>query len=95
MGLAQYQEHTDIACPMRLLFQSSCHGSHFKPMTKDRSKDKIILRIVWFSEGRESIRQTEILLKAASSTFTQETEGQLKPQASTMKQNIFCLTSRT
>lgn len=66
-----------------------------KLMAEDWVEGNFILHSVQFGGGREWIGQTDILLKATSSSFTQETEGQRVPQASILTWNAFYLSSRT
>lgn len=79
----------------RPLPQSVRCVSLLKLMAKDWFEDNFILYSVWFSGGRERIGQTDTLLKATPSFFTQETEGQRMPQASILTWNAFYLPSRT
>lgn len=82
MGLAQHEEQSKVVYHMRPLPQSVRRVSLLKLMAKDRFEDSFILHSVWFSGGREWIGQTDPLLKATPSSFTQGTEGQRMPQAS-------------
>lgn len=95
MGLAQHEEQSKVVYHMRPLPQAVCRVSLLKVMAKDWFEDNFILCSVWFSGGRERIGQTDILLKATPSSFTQETEGQRMPQASLLTWDAFYLPSRT
>lgn len=95
MGLAQHEEQSKVVYHMRPLPQSGSRVSLLKLMAKDWFEDDFILHSVWFSGGREWTGQTDILLKATPSSFTQETEGQRMPQASILTSSAFYLPSRT
>lgn len=95
MGLAQHEEQSRVVYHTRPLPQSVRHVPLLKLMAKDWFEDNFILCSIWFSGGREQIGETDILLKATPSSFTQETEGQQMPQASILTWNAFYLPSRT